>query len=300
MISNKSTKCDQVGNNHNTQKCVVVKFGGSALTKKDQFETLNQVLLAETSRHIKEAIDQSVSIVLIHGAGSYGHFQANQYQLRTGGTSDGWLEGLAKTRESVLKLNGLVMQSLIKEKITAVALSLFPGTELDSQKQVKSSSKSVLENVAQLVQFGFLPVIHGDVLLMEKQKCAVFSGDRIMRWLCSNKSGLQVTSVVFLTDVDGVYDRPPFLSSSNDQPKLIEEIFVNRDGKIRIPISTDIAAHDVTGGMEAKIQTAVDIVLETGLDVFIVRAGSEDARIALCGRKPTRCTRICLDDKINK
>jgi Amino acid kinase family len=56
---------------------------------------------------------------------------------------------------------------------------------------------------------------------------------------------------VFLTDVPGVYDRPP----SRDGAKLIRKIFVTDEGKVQVP-ETDQLTHDVTGGILAKLEVS--------------------------------------------
>ena len=44
-----------------------------------------------------------------------------------------------------------------------------------------------------------------------------------------------------------------------------------------------ILNHDVTGGMTAKIETSIRIVQQTGVEVFIVQAGTSHAARALAG-----------------
>jgi isopentenyl phosphate kinase len=70
--------------------------------------------------------------------------------------------------------------------------------------------------------------------------------------------------------------------------------------------STSSLSHDVTGGIFAKIQTAIRIVKETGVDIFLVQVGTSHAARALAGdvsgdseeacqnRKDWRGTRISL------
>ena len=64
-------------NNDNKGKVVVFKAGGSSLTNKSSYETLNK----ENIKSIIESIsnkdkDNNLKYVLIHGAGSFGHFDA--------------------------------------------------------------------------------------------------------------------------------------------------------------------------------------------------------------------------------
>uniref|UniRef100_A0A2P2K327 Aspartate/glutamate/uridylate kinase domain-containing protein n=1 Tax=Rhizophora mucronata TaxID=61149 RepID=A0A2P2K327_RHIMU len=60
--------------------------------------------------------------------------------------------------------------------------------------------------MAKAIDSGFVPVLHGDAVLDEAQGCTILSGDVIIRHLAAY---LKPRYVVFLTDVFGVYDRPP-------------------------------------------------------------------------------------------
>ena len=144
-------------------------------------------------------------VVLIHGAGSFGHFQAKKYTLSSGGSIDEWKQGTTLTRQryvvtlaktyqvsslaryneivvyfSVLKLNGLVVDALIKEGVPAVGISPFPTVV--SSKKVELLATGVLNSVSELIRNGLVPVIHGDVIIDRVQRCTILSGDRIMTW----------------------------------------------------------------------------------------------------------------------
>jgi len=83
--------------------------------------------------------------------------------------------------------------------------------------------------------------------------------------------------VVFVTDVDGVFTRPP------GQPgaELVREVAVGPDGTWRREgIEMTTAAHDTTGGIEGKVREAAGIA-SAGISVLIVRAGSESCRQAM-------------------
>ena len=91
-------------------RLVVIKVGGSALTHKGQFETLRENVLDTWSSNIASALKANTSLrlvrkeasrggfcilicvdthiacvckqVIVHGAGSFGHFQAHKYKVR--------------------------------------------------------------------------------------------------------------------------------------------------------------------------------------------------------------------------
>ena len=60
------------------------------------------------------------------------------------------------------------------------------------------------------------------------------------------------TICVFLTDVKGVYDRPP----QHIDAKLLTNIHITLNGTIELP-ETNTLAHDVTGGILSKIKVNI-------------------------------------------
>ena len=86
-----------IGNN-----VVIVKLGGSSITEKGQMETLNSEALRWVAETLSSVLDpnyvvqpgqrahyhfahdnmrENISFILVHGAGSYGHWFAKQYGL---------------------------------------------------------------------------------------------------------------------------------------------------------------------------------------------------------------------------
>jgi len=144
-------------------------------------------------------------------------------------------------------------------------------------------------NASQIIQSlhtGFVPVLHGDAVLDELLDCTILSGDVIIRHLAQL---LSPKYVVFLTDVHGVYDRPP----TDSNAVLLKEIEVDDKGSWSIVkpallqgnnkgVEISVAAHDTTGGMETKILEAA-MIARLGIDVYITKAGTEHSLRALKG-----------------
>ena len=67
----------------NTEKpLILVKYGGSAFTKKQAFETPNQENILKTAEQVADIwAKKEVQFIIIHGAGSFGHHQAKFYEL---------------------------------------------------------------------------------------------------------------------------------------------------------------------------------------------------------------------------
>lgn len=124
---------------------VIIKLGGAAITDKEQFETAKQDVIQQLAQQIANMLTcQGGAAIIVHGAGrcccrsdigglqfisvqqssdcymcacSFGHHQASQYGVAAGGISRPDVRhGFALTRQSVLKLNQLVLSALIEGK----------------------------------------------------------------------------------------------------------------------------------------------------------------------------------------
>jgi len=268
---------------------LLVKLGGSAITQKNAFETLEAEALHTTAQQLSSLHDSR--IVIVHGAGSFGHFQASQHGVSKGKLSDkfSW-NGFAQVRSSVTRLNTKVVEALLQEGVPGVGCSPFPLWKKDTSdqlcRQLMAASSRMLDN-------GLVPVIHGDAVLtsVERVVCGIVGGDDLIQTLCD--AGLRPDVVVFLTDVAGVYDRPP----EEEGAQLLKEIRVTRSGQIcsQGSIRTSTAAHDVTGGVAAKIDAALKIAAK-GIPVIIVQVGTEHAAAAFRNQIPEVATCILPED----
>ena len=102
------------------RRLVICKIGGSCCTDKRQFESAKEDVLAAIAKHVdiifkehsrtgdSDGADCPPFLVVIHGAGSFGHFQAQQFQLKSGGLPGGgpkgWVTGVSNLKVSLGKL----------------------------------------------------------------------------------------------------------------------------------------------------------------------------------------------------
>ncbi|XP_074268272.1 isopentenyl phosphate kinase isoform X2 [Silene latifolia] len=233
----------------------IVKLGGAAITCKNELEKINQQNLT----------------------------QASQSGVHKGGLDQSLVKaGFVATRISVTSLNLEIVRALAQEGIPSVGISPFSSGWTTSQRNVASAD---IATVATAIDSGFVPVLHGDAVLDHSQGCTILSGDVIIRHLAHS---LKPEYVVFLTDVFGVYDRPP----SDPDAILLREIAVDEDGSWSVinpapetmskQVEITVAAHDTTGGMVTKISEAAAIA-KLGIDVYIVKAATDHSLKALKG-----------------
>ncbi|KAF4658705.1 hypothetical protein FOZ61_005330 [Perkinsus olseni] len=280
-------------------KCTcVIKIGGSACTKKDEFETLDDEILSKTAEQLSEAVDKAgARPMLIHGAGSFGHFQAKDYAVSKGDTEESGkpeegspyvmsrflAKGFVATRASVGRLNSMVVDVLVKHGLKAVGMGSC-GYLWTSEKKLPwftAWGHVLYEGLSGLLNAGIIPVMYGDCVLDDKQVCTILSGDTIFYWMCR---AFKPSRGIFLTDVAGIFDKPP----NEDGAKLIPRISAR--GDVKSSIETCVPAHDVTGGIKTKLASAVKVAGELGIPVYIVQAGTPSALQAMEGREPEVCT----------
>lgn len=205
-------------------------------------------------------------VVLVHGAGSFGHFQAKKHNVSAGkagipaaaaAASTGVdyaklraLVGASDCRRSVTWLNNHIVGSLVALGVPAIGVSPFPSWRMRD----RSVSASDTDSVVAAIDAGFVPVLFGDVVLDSERGFTVLGGDVIMEVLAA---ALMPKRVVFVSDVEGICSAPPGTAGSS----LLRQVAVGKTGGILSfgDVTTTTAEHDVTGGILAKVGTAATI-----------------------------------------
>ena len=258
----------------------VVKLGGSVITDKSKKYFFKEGVMNKLSMDIKMA---NKDIILVHGAGSFGHIPAKEYMLNQGYKKDEQLQGFSLTQAMVQKLNSLVLSSLYDNGIAAVSIPPHVILKLDDHKPVKMDY-NVFRNY---LDKGFTPVTFGDVALDEKLGFSICSGDLLLQMLAEH---FKPEKVIFALDEDGLYTSNPKINKNAEfiERSTIDELenFTTRPNRYA----------DVTKGMEGKIETIKNIA-NIGIDIFMLN-GNIDNRLhdTLIG-KETKHTMIYGEKK---
>ncbi|CAI0394400.1 unnamed protein product [Linum tenue] len=172
--------------------------GGAAITCKNELEKINEENLGTVSSQLRQAMssgpdsqkilgmdwskrpgeselccdvggfyDQiscdSSNFVVVHGAGSFGHFQASKSGVHKGGLDKSLVKaGFVATRISVTTLNLEIVRALAAAGIPSVGMSPFSCGWLTSERNLESADLSM---VVKAIESGFVPVLHGDAVL---------------------------------------------------------------------------------------------------------------------------------------
>ncbi|MCX6668671.1 MAG: isopentenyl phosphate kinase [Methanothrix sp.] len=227
----------------------VLKIGGSILTDKTKPAAARP---AEIQRIAKEIASSVEDLVLVHGAGSFGHISAKRYGLPQKFSP----EGLRVTHNSVVKLNDLMVEALGKAGVSPMPVHPFSCTLLRDGR----IEGFALEPVKEMIRDDLLPVLHGDVAMDINRKAGIVSGDQLVAYLAW---ALRAEIVAVGTNVDGVLisGRPLKDLTRKDLPPLERGI-------------GDSSGVDVTGGMRGKLLELLDLADE-GIESVIFNAAKE-------------------------
>lgn len=247
----------------------MVKFGGSVITTKAGGKSVRSAVLGRLAREVARDAGE---IVVLHGAGSFGHALAKKANLALGLSKPRQWQNAAQVSADVRTLHVEVLRAL--NRAGARPFSLPPG-------QVAFASGGQLGGMAlspfQLaLKLRFTPVSCGDVVLDEKQGVAIVSADAVALHLAPR---LGVERMVFATDVDGIFTAPPGTRGAT----LIRDC--TPDALLGATLGGSRHA-DVTGGMAGKAR-AIAAMAEQGCEVWIVN-GLKAGRVreALAGKTP--------------
>ncbi len=231
------------------QELTVLKVGGSVITKKDSQEPeVDWSNLRRIASEIAEWYFPEKRLVLVHGAGSYGHGIVKKTGIHKGIKTEEQKNAFAETQRLQNELNAIVCKELIKKGVPAFPVQASASAVMNTGKLEKMNH----EVVEGLVNAGIVPVLYGVPAYDKKQICSILSGDVIAPYL-AEKLGAKL--MIHGTNVNGVYSSDPRKNPNSEQipeisPENWEEILNKLGG------SSDT---DVTGGMRGKVSEAYSL-----------------------------------------
>lgn len=224
-------------------KLLIIKLGGAVITYKDSKIPKARIkIIKRLAGEIKTLIDPKYKIILVHGAGSFAHGIVKKYDLHHGMKTPEQRKAFKLAQESMLKLNKIVTDALTKVGLSSISLPPHTFITQESGKLKEFDPNLVSIHLKNKI----IPVLFGDMVLDDAWGCSVISGDTIVCYLGSK---LKPEKVIFLSDVDGVFDSDP---RKNPNAKLIPEINNSNIDQV-LKNLTPTGRADVTGEMEGKI-----------------------------------------------
>jgi isopentenyl phosphate kinase len=234
---------------------VVLKLGGSVVTEKDQPEMVDEERLASLAGALGES-DIS-DLVVVHGAGSFGHHYADAHGVSvTEGTHDP--EAVRDIAATMERLNEAVVSALADAGVPAVPVHPFSAGHRTAGGDLQLS----LAQVGAMLDEGFVPVLHGDILTQVGKGATILSGDELVTELAT---ALDADRVGLCSTVPGVLD---------ESGEVVDVIDAYDDVAAALGESE---ATDVTGGMAGKVRS----LLALGSPAFVF--GPDALRTFLAG-----------------
>jgi len=230
---------------------MVLKLGGSVVTEKDREETVDGAALERAAAAIGAwRADGDAAgggdVVVVHGGGSFGHPHAEEWGANTTeGVDD--VRGVTAIHGAMTTLNKFVLRALQDADVPAVPVHPLSAACRDADGDLSLPS----EQVRTLVDEGFVPVLHGDLVAHAGEGATVLSGDEI------------VTSLAESLDADrvGVCSTVPGVLDADDA--VVPEI---RSFEAVASVLGESAATDVSGGMAGKVRALLE--LESPANIF--------------------------------
>jgi isopentenyl phosphate kinase len=230
-----------------------LKLGGSLITDKRAEESIRADVLQRMAGEIAAArrAKPSLSLVLGHGSGSFGHVSARKYGTRAGvADAAGWY-GFGVTGDAAARLNRAVVATLLSEGVPV--WSIQPGAILRCRDGVIADGSQSI--VREALDRGIVPVLYGDVVLDTVRGGTIASTEEIFAWLAR---ALPPRRIVLAGEVDGVFTADPLRHADARHVPLITPADMAALG------AGLAGSHgvDVTGGMLAKVRQCVELVQE--------------------------------------
>lgn len=208
----------------------VLKLGGSVITDKDVVETVDDANLARAA----DAVAGHEDLVLVHGAGSFGHPPANDHGVSTtAGTRDA--ESVRDIHDAMKRLNAAVLDALHERDVPALAVHPLSAAHRDADGDLHLPTVQVRSMLAE----GFVPVLHGDVVVHAGRGATIVSGDELVVALAA---GLDAERAGLCSAVPGVLDESGEVVPYVDSFETVAAALGESD------------ATDVTGGMAGKVR----------------------------------------------
>jgi len=253
----------------------LVKLGGSVITNKKKKDSFRRSTMNRLAYEIKKSGEE---LIIVHGAGSFGHISAKRYRLNEGYMNQEQIKGFVLTHAKVQKLNSLILDSLHSHGLPAVSLPPHAMMQLDNHKLVAFDYTLFLY----YLKNGFLPVTFGDVVLDKTLVFSICSGDLLMQAFAAS---FKPEKVVFVIDEDGLYTSNP---KTDSNALFIESLTIN---ELKRLTTTSNSYADVTEGMKGKINT-IQSIARLGIDTLLVNGNKPDRLYRVLSGRDTICTYV--------
>ena len=252
---------------------IILKLGGSVIT--DKLSETPKVNFSNLNRLASEiAAVKPKQLILMHGAGSYGHVIVKRSGIGQGIKNAEQVLAFAETQRLQNELDSIVCKALIERGVPAIPCQASASAVMEKGRLVSMDTKAIKG----MLETGLVPVLYGVPAYDKEQKCSILSADQIAPYLALK---LGAKKIIHGTNVDGVFTGDP---NKNPDARLIPEITTKNFDQVKQWL-TGSSATDVTGGMFGKVSECMDVA-KSGVESLLINALKPDnIKKALNGEK---------------
>ena len=226
------------------ESLVIIKYGGGLITFKDKVCEANYEAIRGLNEAVQTLIQHKYKVIIVHGAGGFGHIKAKKWKLHLGLQRDipGQWEAVEAVRNDMKSLSSILTSNLDSCHIFHPHQCHFKGTRYS---HLQCDWLAIFE----ALEMNQIPVLHGDVVEVEgEDQFGILSGDDICVKLVEEAyQKYQIHMVFAMTGADGVMSSPP----THPNSELIPQWHPNVEP---MPILHHNEEIDVTGGIRLKLE----------------------------------------------
>ena len=260
---------------------ILIKLGGSLITNKAEARSFRRESVRRIAAQIARlrAPNQCFRIIIGHGSGSFGHYEAKKYNtvagVKTKRERRGFVQvGLAATELSLLVQREFLAAGLPVMRFQPSSMMVSCAARVTSI-DIRALSLALDQNM--------IPLIHGDIALDRRIGGTIVSTESLFARLVHP---LAIKRIILLGEVAGVL---------NQDGELVPRITPASIASIR-PALAGSNGIDVTGGMLQKVETMISLICENpSLQVIIADGKLEHVLEDLLAKGIMLGTEICAD-----
>lgn len=260
-----------------------VKLGGSLITDKGRAYTVRHQVIARLAEEVRRSLDldPTLSLLMGHGSGSFGHWAAEPYGTHKGVSTPAEWTGYAEVAAAAARLNRAVTDAFLEAGVPV--LSVQPS----ASARCRDGELVYLETgpIREALTHGLVPLVYGDVALDDVRGGTIVSTEDLFVYLVDE---LEPDRILLLGQVAGV------LEPDGDLIPQITPASVPELGHVL----SGAEGVDVTGGMADKVRRMVDLVRRHPQTTVRVLTGVREGLLTHCllGDELEVGTLICSSD----
>ena len=256
---------------------VILKLGGSLITIKSKPKTTRRKVIRRIVREIKDAWDDDLKLVLIHGGGSFGHYVAME-EIKEHGCLT--LSSIPPVAWSMQELNNIIVSELLEQGLPAVS---FPPHSFCYWDTYSASFKCHLDSIVNSLENGHIPVTYGDIIYSDREKRPVIISGDDLAFIIARR--VKPDLIAFCMDVPGVLESRP-----SGREIVVKKLKVTDIPRITEKLARPPAGvYDITNGIKGKLMRIKEYVEE----------GNKPTIVLLSGLVPRNITRILKGEKVH-